>query len=119
MLPGPSRLSGWLEGSMRIGIIAMLVVGLWAGPALAQQKPHRRECVKLTQQIARYERDAGWARERGNDLWEQANLSQVDNLSTRRAHLCPEYRPPDYSAEFLAFVDVAARVATRWFLSGL
>ncbi len=103
---------------MRIGIVAMLVIGLWAGPALAQ-KPHRRECVKLTQQIARYERDAGWARERGNDLWERANRNQIDNLSSRRERLCPEYRSPDYAAEFAALADIAARVALRWFLFGL
>lgn len=105
---------------MRVGfVVAVLAIGLCAGPALAQQKPHRRECIKLTQQIARYERDAGWARERDDVLWERSNLTQVDRLSTRRARLCPEFRGPDYAAEFAAFVDVAARVATRWFLSGL
>ncbi len=104
---------------MRGWIVAMLVIGLWAGPALAQQKPHRRECMKLTQQIARYERDAGWARDRGNDLWEQANLNQIENLSSRRERLCPEYRSPDYAAELARLVDVAARAATRWFLFGL
>ena len=104
---------------MRTGIIVMLVVGLWAGPAMAQQKPHRRECIKLTQQIARYERDAGWAQDRGDDLWEQSNLNQVNRLSSRRERLCPEYRSPDYAAQFAAFVDVAARVAVRYFLAGL
>ena len=104
---------------MRVGLIAMLVIGLWAGPALAQQKPHRAECVKLSQQIARYERDAGWARDRSDDLWERSNLGRVERLSTRRARLCPEFREPDYTAQFVAFVDLAARAATRWFIPGL
>ncbi len=108
---------------MRSSIIGTLVVaaigiGL-AVPAMAQQKPHRRECMKLTQQIARYERDAGWARERGDELWEASNVQQAGNLSARRARLCPEFREPNYAAEFAAFVDVASRVATRWFLNGL
>ena len=104
---------------MRIGIIAVVLAVVWSAPAAAQQKPHRAQCVKLSQQIARYERDAGWAAERGNDLWEQSNLNQVERLSTRRANLCPEFRDPNYAAQFMAVLDVAARAASRWFLSGL
>ena len=98
--------------------ISVIGVCLLAAPALAQQKPYRAECVKLTQQIARYERDAGWARDRGNDLWEQSNLNQVQRLSERRAKLCPEFREPNYAAEFAEVLGTAARVAARYFLTG-
>ena len=104
---------------MRIGIIGVVLAIVLSTPAVAQQKPHRAQCVKLTQQIARYERDAGWAGERGNDLWEQSSLNQAERLSTRRARLCPEFADPNYAAQFMAVLDVAARTATRWFLSGL
>ena len=104
---------------MRIGIACVVLALVWSAPAVAQQKPHRAECVKLTQQIARYERDAGWAAERGNDLWERSNLTQVERLSTRRAQLCPEFRDPNYAAQFMSALDVAAKAASRWFLSGL
>lgn len=107
---------------MRSSTIGALVLVLGIGlatPVVAQQKPHRRECIKLTQQIARYERDAGWAKDRGNALWEASNVRQAGQLSTRRARLCPEFRETDYAAEVLAFLDVAASVAARWYLPGL
>ena len=62
---------------MRFLAISVIGVCLLAAPALAQQKPYRAECVKLTQQIARYERDAGWARDRGNDSCHQHQAKYI------------------------------------------
>ena len=105
---------------MRISIAMAVLLLLGSAPAAwAQQKPHRAECAKLSQQIARYERDAGWAHERGNALWERSNREQASRLSARRAGLCPEFRASDPAADFAAFLGTAARVATRWFLPGL
>ena len=105
---------------MRISILAMgMLIGVALSvPAIAQQKPHRRECIKLTQQIARYERDAVWADERGNELWLDANLQQIARLAQRRERLCPEYRTPDYFAEFAELLGKAAKLALRWYLLG-
>lgn len=100
-----------------VGWILVIVI-MGAAPVAAQQQAHRGQCLKLTKQIARYERDAGWARERGNALWEQANLNKVEELSDRRGRLCPEFRDPDYAAQFAALFDAATRLATRYFFSG-
>lgn len=98
-------------------IVALLFVV--AAPAFAQQQPHRRECFKLNQQIARYERDLSWAEERGNDLWAQSNATQIQRLSSRRGRLCAGPAGPDATEEFMKLLDVATRVAARWFLGGL
>ena len=103
---------------MKALILAALLLGV-AAPAAADPQPYRGECRKLTNQIARYERDAGWARERGNQLWEQASVDQAERLSERRARLCPEFADPNYAAEFVAMLDVATRAAARFLMGGL
>jgi hypothetical protein len=96
-----------------------LAILLVAGPALAGPRPHGGECKKLTRQIARYERDAKWADDRGNALWQQASEQRVAQLSARREARCPEYRKPDVLAATLDFIAKAAKVAAPYFLPGL
>ena len=84
----------------------------------AQQQT--RECNRLTQQIERYQRDAGWARERNNELWERASLDQVERLAIRRVKRCPAYAEQEsILAEIAELVVVAGRLAARYFLMGL
>jgi len=91
--------------------------------ALAGADPHRAECHKLTQQMARYERDFGWAEERGNELWAQANLQQIERLEDRRDRLCPHLREPGLGERVQAFLvdalTLAGKAAKTAFTLGL
>ena len=104
---------------MRFLAILLASVFLLSLPAAAQNLPYRGECRKLTKQIARYERDAEWARERDNELWEQANLDQIARMTARRNSLCPDYAPDDRTAEQIAaFLAAAAKLAIKYFTFG-
>jgi hypothetical protein len=82
------------------------------------QRAHRGECRKLTKQIARYERDAKWAEERGNELWELSSQERVYRLAAERQRLCPSKRGPS-SEELLAKAAVvAARLALKAYSAG-
>lgn len=96
-----------------------LAILLVAGPALAGSRPHGGECKKLTRQIARYERDAQWADDRGNALWEEASKERVAKLSARREARCPEYRKPNVLAQTVNLLAKAAKAAAPYFLPGL
>lgn len=99
-------------------VLAILMLGCVAMPAFAQPQP--RECTRLTQQITRYQRDAGWARERENPLWEQASLNQIERLALRRAKRCPRYVDQnDTLAQFATLALKVGRLAARYFLMGL
>jgi hypothetical protein len=68
---------------MRLATIAMILF-LVGPPAFAESEgpdTPRRECNRLTSQIARYEGDVELARERGNELWEKATRDQIERLS--------------------------------------
>jgi len=82
------------------------------------QVAHRGECKRLTKQIARYDRDAGWAEERGNELWELSSRERVYRLAAERQRLCPSKRGPS-AEEFLAKAAVvAARLALKAYTHG-
>lgn len=89
-----------------------------AVPAFAANEGHRGECKRLTRQIARYERDANLASQRGNDLWEDASKDRVEHLETRRANLCPSYRRRNPFAQFANFVASAAKAAAPYVIPG-
>ena len=100
-------------------VLVALVVWCAAAPAVAQQRP-TRECNRLTQQIARYQRDAGWAEERENPLWEQASLNQIERLARRRVKRCPQYAEQESVLVKIAeLIVIAGRLAARYFLMGL
>lgn len=96
-----------------------LAFALLAGPALAANKGHRGECRKLSRQIVRYERDAKWADQRGDALWEDASRDRAKMLATRRADLCPQYRRRNPLAKVADFVAAAAKAAAPYFIPGL
>ena len=99
-------------------VIGLGLVAAVAAPALAGRTP--RECVRLTQQIARYQRDAGWARERGNAGWESASLDQIERLARRRAKRCPAYREQEsLILKFAALAAKASKLAARYYLMGI
>lgn len=75
--------------------------------------PHRGECHKLTQQMARYERDFGWAEERGNALWAQSNLRQIERLEDRRDRLCPHLREASLGEKVGSFLVDALTLAGK------
>jgi hypothetical protein len=96
-----------------------LAIVLIAAPILAANPPHRGECKRLTRQMARYDRDAGWAREQGNELWEDASRERVKQLAARRAELCPQYRRRNPFAQLGNLIANAARVAAPYLIPGL
>ncbi len=96
-------------------VLALLLV---AGPLLAASKPHRGECRKLTRQIARYERDAKWADQRNDGLWEDASKDRVTALATRRADLCPQFRRKNPFAQAADLIAAAAKAAAPYFIPG-
>jgi hypothetical protein len=106
---------------VRLVVIAIILFFL-APPAFAKSEPRRRECHRLTSQIARYEGDVERARERGNELWENATLAQIERLSERRASRCPEYGEDKTAAmrmrEFGQMLGKAAKLAARYFTMG-
>ena len=105
---------------MKTLVQLVLVATLVAGPALAAPKPVGRECVRLTNQIVRYQRDAGWARDRGNPLWEKASLDQIERLATRRSRRCPEFH--EQESVIMRLAELALKVgeiAARYYLLGL
>jgi hypothetical protein len=88
---------------------------------IPQQIPHRHECVRLTMQMERYARDAGWAADRGNELWEQASVDQWARLAARRKHLCPSlYHDPlkEYADLLGKAAQLAAKAAVKYFTGG-
>ena len=110
---------------MRFAAI-LLAAGLLAQPALGQDPGDERErvrvrsCRTLANQIARYEGDAAMARERGNELWEQASYQQIARLEERRrTHGCPEYAKSNGVAlRFASFLGSAARTALQYLTFG-
>lgn len=103
----------------RIGSVLVVMVACAAAPAFAANQAHTGECRRLTRQIARYERDAAMADQRGNALWEDASRDRVERLETRRADLCPSYRSANPFAQLADFVASAAKAAAPYFIPGL
>jgi hypothetical protein len=99
-----------------LGVV--LAVLLIAAPLLAVNKPHRGECRRLTRQIARYERDVRFADRRDNELWEDASKNRVNQLATRRADLCPQYRRRNPLAQAADYIAAAAKAAAPYFIPG-
>lgn len=102
----------------RIGSV-VLVIALIAGPALAANKPNRGECKRMTRQIARYERDAKWADQRGNELWEDASKDRVKELKARRENRCAQYKKKNPMVAFANLVASAAKAAAPYVIPGL
>ena len=105
---------------VRIGSV-VLVVALIAGPALAANKPNRGECMRMTRQIARYERDARWADQRGNESWEDASKDRVKHLKARREDRCKQFKVKKKNP-VTAFADLvagAAKAAAPYLIPGL
>jgi len=98
-------------------VIVVVVLCLVSLPALAKTQPPRRECHRLTSQIARYEGDVELARERGNELWENATLEHIERLSERRARRCSQYAKDDGAGlrRFGQMLGKAAKLAAKYF----
>jgi hypothetical protein len=104
---------------VRLLVIAIIFCFL-APPAFARSEPRRRECHRLTSQIARYEGDVERARERGNELWENATLEHIERLSERRASRCSQYVKDDGAGlrRFGRMLGKAAELAAKYFTMG-
>jgi hypothetical protein len=102
----------------RIGSV-LLVIALVAGPALAVNKPNRGECKRMTRQIARYERDAKWADQRDDELWEDASRDRIQDLKARREDRCAQYKKKNPLVAFANLVATAARAAAPYVIPGL
>lgn len=75
------------------------------------QKEHRGECLKLTKQIARYERDADWAADRDDEMWETRSMERVYRLAAKREGLCPSPKGPTMADLLAKAAILAARLA--------
>ena len=116
-------------------LVAMFSIALWglalgalATPAAEPYAPtppgagdgaYRGQCRRMTKQIAHYARVVDRARERKNELWEEATLQHIGRLSARRARLCPEYAEKSHGEELVALLRLAAKVAITVFTMGL
>jgi hypothetical protein len=96
-----------------------LALALAATPLLAANKPHRGECKQLTRQIGRYERDAKWAEQRGNELWEEASEARAKQLTERRDALCPDLKKKNPLAKAADLIAAAAKAAAPYVIPGL
>ena len=85
----------------------------------ADQRAHRGDCMKLTKQIARFERDATWANERGNELWEASSQERVYRLAAKREDLCPSPKGPSAEELLLKAAQMAIKVARLASMAGL
>lgn len=83
------------------------------------QRAHRGECKKLTKQIARYDRDAQWAKDRGNQLWQLSSEERVLRLAAERERLCPSQRGPTAEELLADAALVAAKLAAAAYTQGL
>ncbi len=104
-----------------VRLVAIVIIVFLVGPpALAKPEPQRRECHRLTSQIARYEGDVDRARERGNELWENATLEHIERLSHRRASRCPQYAEDRGASlrRLAQMLGTAAKLAARYFTMG-
>jgi hypothetical protein len=75
------------------------------------QRAHLSQCKRLTKQIARYERDASWAQERNNELWELSSRERVYRLAAERQRLCPSKEGPTTEQLLAKAAVVAAKLA--------
>ncbi len=103
---------------MRAALLLAITVLLLA-PVPVDAKPYYGECRRMTRQIAHYAEVADRARDRDNELWEEATLQQIGRLTERRARLCPEYAKKDAGEEVVKALRTAARIAAKLFLMGL
>ncbi len=83
------------------------------------QRAHRGECLKLTKQIGRYERDADWAEQRGNALWEYSSRERIYRLAAKREELCPSPKGPSAEELLLKAAVMAVKVAKLASMAGL
>jgi hypothetical protein len=82
------------------------------------QRAHRGQCIRLTKQIARYERDADWAEQRENELWELSSRERVYRLAAERQRLCPSKKGPTTEELLAKAAVVAARLAALAYSHG-
>jgi hypothetical protein len=102
--------------ALSVGLVVLMI----AGPLLAATSPRNRgDCRRMTRQIARYDRDAKWADQRGDQLWEQASKQRVAQLTERRNDRCPQYKKPNPLAQMADFIAAAAKAAAPYFIPGL
>ena len=103
-------------------VVFVIIMCFLAPPAFAKSEPRRRECHRLTSQIARYEGDVERARERGNELWENATLQHIERLSERRSSRCSQYAEDKAAAirmrQFGQMLGKAAKLAAKYFTMG-
>ena len=101
-----------------IAAALLALAPLRASAEEAPRLPHT-ECQRLTRQMAHFADVADLARERGNELWENASLDHIARLSERRYQLCPEYRGMSYGEQLRQLLKLAAKVALKLYTMGL
>jgi hypothetical protein len=111
------------RGGLRLRLLRAVAFGLavlWiAAPVLAANTGYRGECKRMTRQMARYERDAKWAQQRGDAMWRDASKDRVKQLSDRRDELCPHLKKKNPLAQVADLVAAAAKAAAPYFIPGL
>lgn len=105
-------------------LLALVLAGTFVLPAAAlagppQGPPGRRDCKRLTRQIAHYADVVDMARERNDETWERHTLAHIGRLSERRARLCPQYAERPAGEQLLQMLKNAARIASALYTWGL
>lgn len=115
--------------SFIVGITLLVLLAPWAGQADGEKKLSRRQdCRRITRQIAHFEGTVlEMARERNDELWQQATSDHISRLKNRRADRCPEYaeerrilaRAKKQADQMKRLMVAAAKGAAKYFSGGL
>lgn len=107
-----------MRAAKALGVGLVLAIVMIAEPLLAANTRNRGDCRRMTRQMARYDRDAKWADQRGDQLWEDASKHRVQMLTERRNERCPQYKKPNPLAQVADLIAAAAKAAAPYFIPG-
>ncbi len=92
-------------------------------PGLVTEDPGRddppRTCRTIAKQINHFEGVLDEARDRDNELWEEATKRHLGRLRAEQFRRCPDDVPPDLAAAFWAFLLTMGQIALTVFTMGL
>lgn len=109
----------------------ILAVGLFAfALPLAADAESWKRCQTMTRQVEHFYGILDLAKERENELWEQATLKHIVHLEKRRLAQCPKFiarsqqiaamvRHKQNVEEMKKLMEAAAKAAAKYYTGGL
>ena len=114
---------------LALGLLVAVLLPAWT--AAEDNGPraftNRQACRRMTKQINHFEKTVlVMAKDRGNDMWEQATENQISRLKHQRADKCPEYhkqrtvlaRAKEQADQMKQMMAAAAKGAAKYFSGG-